>query len=51
MKTPQQEIMDAITANAGNRLTPELIAGLQVRINQAFARDNKQIENQEQSEK
>lgn len=48
MKTPQQEIMEAITANAGNRLTHELIAGLQVRINQIFMRENPQLPNKEE---
>lgn len=47
MKNPYQEIMDAITANAGNRLTPELIAGMQVRINQIFAREE-QMKNKEE---
>lgn len=50
MKTTQQEIMEAIAANAGNRLTNELIAGLQARINQIFARKAQQIETKEQSE-
>lgn len=50
MKNPYQEIMDAIAANAGNRLTPELIAGMQARINQIFAREAQQIETKEQSE-
>lgn len=50
MKSPYQEIMDAIAANAGNRLTPELIAGMQARINQIFARESQQIETKEQPE-
>ncbi|SJN24497.1 hypothetical protein [Vibrio casei] len=50
MKTTQQEIMEAIASNAGNRLTNELIAGLQVRINQIFARKAQQIEPKEQGE-
>ncbi|MFH0225077.1 hypothetical protein ACGRPS_11000 [Vibrio furnissii] len=33
MKTPQQEITEMLMSNAGNRLTPELIVGLQARIN------------------
>ncbi|EKO3894316.1 hypothetical protein P0F23_003458 [Vibrio metschnikovii] len=32
MKTPNQEITDVLMANSGNRLTPELIAGLQARF-------------------
>ncbi|EKO3451806.1 hypothetical protein NTE11_003061 [Vibrio fluvialis] len=32
MKTPQQEITESLLANAGNRLTNELIAGLQARL-------------------
>ncbi|MGB5121661.1 MAG: hypothetical protein WBO13_11765 [Vibrio fluvialis] len=33
MKTPQQETTEMLLSNAGNRLTPELIVGLQARIN------------------
>ncbi|EPP5809425.1 TPA: hypothetical protein RQL24_003427 [Vibrio vulnificus] len=32
-KHPKQEISEVLMANAGNRLTPELIVGLQARIN------------------
>lgn len=32
MKTPQQEITEMLLSNAGNRLTNELIAGMQARI-------------------
>jgi hypothetical protein len=32
MKTPQQEITEMLLSNAGNRLTNELIAGLQARL-------------------
>lgn len=33
MKTPQKEITEMLLSNAGNRLTNELIVGLQARIN------------------
>jgi hypothetical protein len=32
----KQEITEVLMANAGNRLTPELIVGLQARINHAI---------------
>ncbi|ENM3720992.1 hypothetical protein Q3S85_000675 [Vibrio cholerae] len=32
MKSPQQEITEMLLSNAGNRLTPELILGLQARL-------------------
>lgn len=48
MKTPQQEIMEVLMANAGNRLTHELIAGLQVRINQILMREQQQLPNKEE---
>lgn len=38
MTQTQQEILKAISDNAGNRLTTELIAGLNARINQAFSK-------------
>lgn len=38
MKTPQQEITETLLANAGNRLTSELIAGLQARLNNILDR-------------
>ncbi|MCG6367017.1 MULTISPECIES: hypothetical protein [Vibrio] len=36
MKTPQQEITEMLLSNAGNRLTNELIAGMQARIFKAL---------------
>lgn len=36
MKTPQQEIIEMLIANSGNRITTELIAGMQVRMNKIF---------------
>ncbi|GHX29812.1 hypothetical protein VCSRO62_0276 [Vibrio cholerae] len=32
MKTPNQEISEVLMSNSGNKLTPELIAGMQARI-------------------
>ncbi|ENI4487155.1 hypothetical protein ABXZ88_003026 [Vibrio fluvialis] len=36
MKTPQQEITEMLLSNAGNRLTNELIAGMQARLYKIF---------------
>lgn len=51
MKTPNQEISDVLMANAGNRLTPELIAGLQARfhyiLEKATSTESKQSENKD----
>lgn len=32
MKTPNQEISEVLMSNSGNKLTPELILGLQARL-------------------
>ncbi|HFG1702777.1 TPA: hypothetical protein ACGF0Y_000481 [Vibrio cholerae] len=32
MKTPNQEISEVLMFNSGNKLTPELILGLQARL-------------------
>lgn len=48
MKTPNQEISDVLMANAGNRLTPELIAGLQARFHYIL---EKALSSQTESEK
>lgn len=36
MKNFQSELLSVLTANAGNRLTPELSSGLLAKINQLF---------------
>lgn len=50
MKTAQQEITEALINNAGSRLTPELIHGLQARLFKIFEsyqqtqQENKEVE-------
>lgn len=50
MKTPQQEITEILMTNAGNRLTSELIAGMQARLHhvleRALAIQNHQVESE-----
>lgn len=46
-KNPKQEISDVLMSNAGNRLTPELIVGLQARINHVI---DSLMANQQKSE-
>uniref|UniRef100_UPI003F58E90F hypothetical protein n=1 Tax=Vibrio cholerae TaxID=666 RepID=UPI003F58E90F len=36
MKSPQQEISELLLSNHGNRLTNELIAGMQARLYKIF---------------
>lgn len=50
MKTPNQEITDVLMANSGNRLTPELIAGLQARFHYILEKA-KSTENKQETEK
>ncbi|MBT2965622.1 hypothetical protein [Vibrio anguillarum] len=50
MKTPAQEFTDILIANSGNRLTPELIAGMQARFHHVLERALKDQSNQKQSE-
>ncbi|WP_214651774.1 hypothetical protein [Vibrio anguillarum] len=50
MKTPTQEITDILLANSGNRLTPELIAGMQARLHHILDRALNAQSNHKQSE-
>ncbi|HFG1952593.1 TPA: hypothetical protein ACGF3W_000321 [Vibrio cholerae] len=48
MKTPQQEISELLLTNHGNRLTNELIAGMQARLFKIFEQHSKSIEEKEE---
>ncbi|MBF4377133.1 hypothetical protein EAY46_29600 [Vibrio anguillarum] len=50
LKTPTQEITDILLANSGNRLTPELIAGMQARLHHILDRALNAQSNHKQSE-